>query len=324
MHLASLIDFNNCTPKKKTKKNFVLRQMKMINFFYLLLVFLFGTSKSFAQRDSTIEQEVERFEAVNLPHTQVRRIYSQFTKQNYRILISLPASYGRASGKKFPLLLTLDDDFSFALTKKITEHLSDRKYISENFVVSIAYDGPLNYRVNRTRDYTPTHVLTGGYGREFQRYSGGGPAFADFIEKELIPYLEKSFSLDQNRTIIGHSFGGLFASWMLVTRPQVFKQYIVVSPSLWYDNALVLKLEKQLATRLKDLNARVFFGIGEKETRKEGNVHDMVNDMKSFVSALEQRKYAHLKITSVIFPEENHSTVFPSALTRGLMSVLQN
>lgn len=134
-----------------------------------------------------------QIQTVVLPNTQIRKIHSKFTGQDYRIYVNIPATYGANSSKKYPSLFMLDADYSFALAKQITEHLSDRNRIPETFVFGIAYDDPSKYRLNRTRDYTPTHVLGGGYGPEFEKHSGGGPKFADFIEKELIPFLKKNF-----------------------------------------------------------------------------------------------------------------------------------
>lgn len=287
-------------------------------FILALALFSFGARAS----NSNLGKETERFESVAMPNTQIRKIYSKFTKQSYRIYVNIPATYHNEPQRKYPALFTLDADYSFPLAKQTSEHLSDRNHIPEVFVFSIAYDGPLNYRLTRTRDYTPTYCMDNpGYGPEFQKHSGGGPAFADFLEKELIPYLEKSFRISNQRALVGHSYGGLFAAWMLIARPQVFNGYISLSPSLWYDNMFVSRLEKQIASTRKDLKAKAFFGVGEKEARVYGTSFAMVDDMQKLVATLIGRKYKNLQIRSAVFPDENHDTVYPGALTRGIMFV---
>lgn len=266
-----------------------------------------------AKTNSNPRKEVERFESYVLPNTQIRKIHSEHTKQNYRIYVSIPSTYFDNPEKQFPSLFTLDADYSFAIAKQTSEHLSDRNHIPELFIFGVAYDGPLNYRTHRSRDYTPTHVPDGGYGPQFQKYSGGGPAFSDFIEKELIPYLQKNFRLSKDRALVGHSYGGLFASWMMLTRPSIFSGYISVSPSLWYDKRKIFKLHNN-----KEVAARAFFGIGSTEN---GGEYRMVDDMNRFVKLLRDVNRENTAIGSVVFPDENHDTVFPAALTRGIVHV---
>lgn len=99
---------------------------------------------------------------------------------------------------------------------------------------------------------------------------------------------------------------------MMLTRPHVFSGYLVVSPSLWYDQNLVFKKIDQLKDH-KKLSA--FFAIGEAEN---GGYYPMVDDMKRFVSLLPK----NIMHNSVVLLDENHDTVFPAALTKGLIYLL--
>lgn len=288
----------------------------MQNLFVFSLFLLSGMSL-LATSDSRPRDEVERFENVVLANTLVRKIHSNVTKQDYRILVNVPASYYSEPNKKYPALFTLDADYSFALAKQITEHLSDRNHIPEMFVFSIAYDGPPQYRINRTRDYTPTRVLEGGYGADFQKHSGGGPAFAEFIEKELKPYLRRAFRLSENSALVGHSFGGLFSAWALITRPSLFDSYICVSPSLWYDKSLVLRLAER-ASNFGNRPLKIFLAVGSKESPAYGTTYDLVKDLRDFTAILRDKKSEALVLDSETFQNESHDTVFPGALTRGI------
>lgn len=103
---------------------------------------------------------------------------------------------------------------------------------------------------------------------------------------------------------------------MLVSRPQIFNGYIAVSPSLWYDNGFIFK------QMLGNMKGKAFFGIGSTETTKNNNEHPMVEEMHQFLALLQSKKCPDFKITSVVFPDETHDTVFPSALTRGTVFIL--
>jgi len=68
----------------------------------------------------------------------------------------------------------------------------------------------------------------------------------------------------------------------------------------------------------KDLKAKIFFGIGGPEARSAGNEDDMVGDLKEFDAALKSHRYPGLQITSNVFADEDHLSVGPMIMTRGL------
>lgn len=181
----------------------------------------------------------------------------QFTIQStsnsgyYDIKVAIPESYN--GNKKYSALYILDGDDNFNFVADQCKKLS-RKYAKDNvLVVSIGYGH------NRTQDYTPTNAPEG---------QGGAPAFMDFIYKELIPKMESDFSVDTTRSgriILGHSFGGLFAAYAFTNHNTVFGNYIMLSPSLWYDNEILLQYEQVNRTSINKENQLVFLGIGQLE-----------------------------------------------------------
>lgn len=171
----------------------------------------------------------------------------------------------------------LDVDYSFALARNTIEHLSDRQRIRPAIVTGIAYAVPSNCRLNHTRDYTPYFVKHGGYGDEYQAVSGGAPQFKQFFEQELIPFIDQHFRSSGKRYLVGHSFGGLFASRVAVTYPTLFNGYFIVSPSLWYaDKRLLNSISNELTP---PLSADLFLAVDDNEINR---VHDMVADIKKY------------------------------------------
>lgn len=294
-----------------------LRRFQLIGL--LMLVSLFsGFDTAWPQNDSLA------LPSYQLPHTEVRQFYSTQVGAPYVLYISVPRQY-HTSTQAYPVVFTLDADYAFALAHNIIEHFVDRGNLPEMIVVGIAYEGASqnipNYRRWRTRDYTPTFTLDGGYGPEFQKYSGGGEKFRAFLETELLPFMQKYYRLKPNdRTLVGHSYGGLFGTYVLLTQPELFQRYILVSPSLWYDNKMIFTVAKAYANKNKTLPARVFFAIGEHENQP-GLGRTMVVDLQELVRRLREQQYSHLELTHQVFPDETHNSVFPAALTRGLRVV---
>jgi uncharacterized protein len=253
---------------------------------------------------------------VTLPDTEVRTLASKAVPGvTYKLYVSLPKGYVE-SGRSYPVVYLLDADYSFAIARNVVEHLSDRSNLRELILVGIAYDGPLQYRLNRTRDYTPRFVPTGGYGPEYQRLSGGGPAFRRFLAEELLPFVERSYRTGPERTLVGHSYGGLFTTWTAFSEPALFTGYLIVSPSLWYDGRFMFGMEEGFAKRQRRLAAKMFFSVGAREGNAE---QDMVHDLRRFARQVQRRGYEGLSTRAHVFDDENHNSVFPAALSRGLM-----
>lgn len=265
-----------------------------------------------------------------LPDTQVRDMHSQETGADYQLFIATPPDYAD-SGKTYPVVYMLDADYSFALTRNIVRHYVERKRLPEMILVGVAYPGAAQdfetYRANRTRDYTPGLIAPANATESapvepVER--GGAVRFRNFIANEVIPFMAMNFPVSADRTFIGHSYGGLFGAYVLLTEPELFKRYIIVSPSLWYDNRLIFDVERRTALSRRAIDRtierHVFFAIGAAETRKATGA-PMVEQLKQFYGKLEARSDPALALTLRVYPEETHESVFPGAVARGLVAV---
>ncbi len=81
--------------------------------------------------------------------------------------------------------------------------------------------------IDRNRDFTP-EVIEG-------LPSGGADRFLDFIESELMPFVDENFRTAPHRTLIGHSLGGSLVVYALVERPDLFQAAIAISPAISND-----------------------------------------------------------------------------------------
>ena len=250
---------------------------------------------------------------LQLDRVEVRTLTANANGIGYKLYVALPHGYAE-SKERYPVVYLLDADYSFLIARNIADHLAERDHLRNLILVGIAYEGPLQYRLNRTRDYTPTFSPTGGYGPEVQKVSGGGPKFRAFLRDELIPFIDKTYrTLPDDRCLVGHSYGGLFGAWNLLTAPGLFQRYIIVSPSLWYDSRMMFKLNAGA-----DPAARVYLAVGGSEGNAE---RDMVTDLQAFAKKLQA--YKGVRLESDVLADETHNSVFPRALSNGLRFVFE-
>lgn len=246
----------------------------------------------------------------------VHKISSSKTGGDYNVYVGLPRDYGTGD-KDYPVLFLQDGDYSFPIAQSIVLHLSDRDDLPQMIVVAIASQGGIEdlatYRRNRTRDFTPTFSMEGGYGPNFQEFSGGANNYGSFLANELQPFIEQNYRVDTTRwTYVGHSYGGLFGAYVLLNRTHMFTRYILVSPSLWYDDTMMLREVVEKAPLLHTAHAKVFMAVGADESPL------MSEHLLKFAELLNAGAGGGVTVTTKIFDDENHNSVFPIALTRGL------
>lgn len=261
----------------------------------------------------------DKFPPYILSHTEQRVIHSNINDVTYKLYISYPVGYQANPEKKYSVIYLLDADYSFGIAKNVTDHLSERNHLEDVIVIGIAYAGKNKYRLNRTRDYTPTRTSERGYTKELQSYSGGAPKFLEFIRQELFPYISKNFRTNGKRVLTGHSYGGLFTTWVFLTKPSLFNGYIAISPSLWYDDHYLFELARTKDFSSIDKSIRIYFTVGDREINNQWN---MPEDLKHFVGLLDSAKSEHLNIETKISENETHNSIFPGGFTSGIRFTL--
>jgi predicted alpha/beta superfamily hydrolase len=143
--------------------------------------------------------------------------------------------------------------------------------------------------------------------------TGGAADFLQILEKEIIPYIETNYKTNKDRSLAGHSLGGLFALYTLFHEPALFQKYLISSPSLYWNDFEMLGEETEYyGSRHKILQARIFISAGSLEP------DPMTPDIKQLVNLIRQRHYQGLEITEYVVPEETHLSVIPFSLSRGM------
>ena len=160
---------------------------------------------------------------------------SEILNETRTLNIYLPLGYSPDSAKTYPVIYLLDgtdnEDFIHIAGLVQFNSFSWINNIPETIVVGIA-------NVDRQRDFT--HMPQNKEYLENVPTGGGSEQFIQFIEKELQPFIAKQYKLSGERTLIGQSLGGLLASEVLLRHPDLFENYLIISPSLWWDDEFLL------------------------------------------------------------------------------------
>lgn len=208
-----------------------------------------------------------------------------------RILnIYLPQGYSPDSAKTYPVIYLLDgsadEDFIHIAGLVQFGSFSWIDMLPESIVVGIA-------NVDRKRDFT--YPTTNKKDKKDFPTTGESAAFMHFLSLEVQPFIDEHYKTDSIKTVIGQSLGGLLATEILLKRPNLFDNYIIVSPSIWWDDESLLELEPELY----ESNKSIYIAVG-----KEGEI--MERTAKELYEKLLKDKGDNTQLFFEFFEKQNH------------------
>lgn len=210
--------------------------------------------------------------------------------------VYLPQGYNDTFAK-YPVIYLLDGsaDEDFIHIAGLVQFLNMIAKMPKSIVVGVA-------NVDRKRDFTfPTQ---NNVDLKAMPTTGKSQKFINFIEKDLQPYVRQKYRTTLQRTIIGQSLGGLLAAEILLKKPELFDHYIIISPSLWWDDESLLKAAPELLRSHSYVGKKVYLSVGSEGKQMEA-------DVLKFDQLL---RLAGIKPLFNPMPEENHLTILHNSV----------
>ncbi len=273
--------------------------MKKLQLLLFTLLFLLGCTKQLETLDTALTKDFLMF--------------SREKGKDYRMWVQLPEGYDLT--KTYATIYVLDPDdpaeggnSNFTYIAKLCQKMSKEAGKQNVIVVGIRHG---DYR---EIDYTPTKYTTTGFSGE-----GGGEKFANFIKKDLIPRIEKDFRADTSRSkraIIGHSLGGLCGAYLFTKHNEVFGNYLLLSPSLIYDDEIILQYEQQTRASIKSKTQLVYFGVGGTEANMVPPIDLLYQRIK--------KNYTNSKTELYINPGKGHNSSKDENIKKALEFYFKN
>lgn len=271
--------------------------MKIIAVFFSLAFF---SQPAFTQASTTgkpfVLGVIHELESIELGEKRTLNVY-------------LPEGYGANDTARYSVIYLLDgsadEDFIHVVGLVQFNAFSWVNRVPKSIVVGIA-------NVNRRRDFTyPTTV-----DEDKRRFptTGNSERFIRFIENELQPFVERSYRTSASKTLVGQSLGGLLATEILFRKSALFTTYVIISPSLWWDNGSLLNEKLAVSQNEGTRPLAVYIGVG-KEGLTPGKTA-RVAEVDANVLAEKVRKWAgeRTKVYFDYLPDEDHATVAHQAL----------
>jgi predicted alpha/beta superfamily hydrolase len=268
-----------------------------------LATLLFGTAASLAQ---TLAHPVtDPAPPVTLANTEQRTITASKIGRPYDLFISLPEDYS-TSKQSYPVLYVLDG-WHFPLMAFLQNNSVYSKRMPPVIIVNIGQSPASDAMALRAQDFSPTPIpqsLGGG--------GGGAAMFLDFLEHELIPFIDRTYRTNPaDRGLLGHSMGGTFALYALEQRPGLFQRIVAASPALFPDDPLMNNAARRALSAMR-APVRLDLSVGSDDEL------GFTKTTAAFAHVLDELKPNGLDYRFTVYPGENHNSVRLASFPAGL------
>lgn len=239
----------------------------------------------------------------------VHKLSSAILGEERTLNIYLPDDYSKTDTAHYPVIYLLDGgtDEDFIHVVGLVQFNSQPwvNRMPKSIVVGIA-------NIDRRKDLAfPTTLKV-----DKAKYptTGGSAKFIAYIEQEVMPYINKKFKTNGFKTIIGESLAGVFATEILQTKPKLFDNYIIISPSIWWDNASLLQRKWDLTKQKVNKPTGIYIAVGKEGLAPSEVPHVMEVDANLLKEKIDSFGNKNIHLHFDYLPEEDHATIAHQAL----------
>ena len=189
---------------------------------------------------------------------------STFLADARDLVVCVPPGYDEDATRRYPVLYLHDGQNLFegatAFVPGQDWHVNDtaEELIKAGIVERLIIVGVYNTGQHRIDEYTPTRDRR-------QRAGGDAGLYGRMLTEELKPFIDGEYRTlpdPSNTGLGGSSLGGLVTLYLGLQHPDVFGKLAVLSPSVWWDNRVILKIVRMTSPKPR---LKIWLDIGTRE-----------------------------------------------------------
>ena len=255
---------------------------------------------------------------------------SRIMGEERTIWIRVPASYNEASSstQTYPVIYVLDGKSAFFPVTGVVSFMSEEDHVNyqipEMIVVGVDTE-------NRFRDLTPNKSTKQANGEEsktpeqklMMSGSGGGEKFLNFMKVEVFTYIEKNYRTNPFRIYVGHSLGGLTATYTFLKHPDLFNATISIDPSLWWDGAKYVNEAPELLKKMPKDQIRKYYVSVIDSSSYGGSLQFHTNAIFNIGKAMENVSSKNIQYKVDYIANTDHSSIPLLSWYNGLLFIFE-
>ena len=207
-------------------------------------------------------------EAAPQPHTLTgdirthEKFHSEHLEHDRTVLVYLPPGYAASSTKRYPVLYLHDGQNVFDRATSVGEEWrvdeTAQALIENGAIEPLIIVGIYNTGEHRIDEYTPTADAE-------KKMGGKADQYGRMLVEEIKPFIDREYRTrpdPANTGLGGSSLGGLLTLHLGIRRPDVFGKLAALSPSVWWDNKVIVREVTELPGKP---NLRIWLDAGTQE-----------------------------------------------------------
>ncbi|MEP1552475.1 MAG: alpha/beta hydrolase-fold protein [Paraglaciecola sp.] len=228
-------------------------------------------------------------------------IFSEILNEKTKVTVKLPLSYKANKNKTYPVFYVLDDGINTELVDSMNRRLHSSNGANEHIVIGVN-------TTDRLRDFAPSVNMDprGPVGE-----GGGADKFLDYIETELMPYINKTYRTNNHNVVAGHSIAGLFVVHAFHSRLNLFQAHLAFSPAVWWGARETATAAQQYVIKGVSVGSFLYCNIGT-----EGGEMRAVYD--NLTQTILRNRSSDLILYLDVFDNESHDFTMAAGLYNAL------
>ena len=218
----------------------------------------------------------------------IHRIRSTVYGNEQVITVRLPRGYADNPQRRYPVLFSVDGgpDQDFELLAGVAAEAEFSTSIEPFILIGVKTED--RYRqLTPVMTRLPVERLRENFGERM--VPGGADTFRRYLERDVLPWATSRYRTGR-KVLTAASLGGLFVLDTFLQRPEMFDDYIALTPSFWWDVGRVVDEAAQAMARHGPSNRRIYFTMGD-----EGVGNRSGPWLATLIRAFETRAPAGLK-----------------------------
>ncbi len=224
---------------------------------------------------STQEAEAETASnVIGMGHSY--QIKSKTFNDDRGLTVRLPAGYAETPDKSYPVVYLIDGGVDQDFLHIAGIHQSrDMNWSFEPFIL-VGVE-----TLDRAFELTPPHDDPNGYRELIGTMPGGAAQFRQFIQTDVMPWVDGQYRTNAQKAVIGESLAGLFIIDTLLKRPNLFDDYISISPSLWWNETRPVQNLKPVFDKFPEGDRRLYLSMADEGFLMREGLNQLVSSLQT-------------------------------------------
>jgi predicted alpha/beta superfamily hydrolase len=194
-------------------------------------------------------------------------VHSEVLGHTLTLRVRVPAGH-RPGDSTVPIIWTLDGSSRGPRVFTTMEALSRIDLMRPSIVVEVPESA-----AGRTADFVPPGITVSGI-------QGRANSFLSFLETEAMPAVEAGIRNGTGpNVLVGHSLGGVFVTYALTERPDLFDGWFAFSPSWWVGEGVQAATLEGFLRETPELSTFLYATLGSGEGNEMSRYFEVVRDV---------------------------------------------